>query len=626
MVAMKKNVFFYLIFGFVFLIGIGFCEESECPPHTHPYMGGCSCDDGYIYYNAQCMSCDGYCKVFYPNGYGIYTGGECECYCEKPYIADGGECLTCDEYCSGYDPYAHGEIQGDYCQCVCNEGYVMGDYFCEEATSECDSFCKDADPNSKGKMQGEECYCECKEGYYYIQEQGKCVNEEEYMQEECESSCKETDPNAYGTIEGEDCWCNCNEGFVYLEEEQRCASETEYEDIACNAYCEDNYWHAYGIVEEEGCNCYCEEGFTNINDKCSSAEESCNAECKNLISHSYGLLEGEDCACYCINGYIMIGEECKEAKEICDSACKGADINFYGVPNGEDCDCFCVDGFIEKNGVCEKAQSKEECNEYCKTVPNSHGVLEELNDCSCVCDEGYVASEGACVEKLEEVPEKDELKDKFGKDGMTPEPNKPGQGISEERKEEIKEELGLDLDEFDKSMGNGKKAYVIITENAANRLEWLVPKSDLLIDFYSTLGYEVEYLHLADGPAVARALADPNAGAIAYLAHAKTPTIEAQPLDDLKSALISARADWYLRKNPNQEWNKVFQKATQDVNKGLGFEMFYSFTCHSFDDGWKPLADFLIGNGGRYYGETGWLLRMNNYPDELYVKGVGKIQ
>lgn len=656
-----------------------YCAGND--PHSTGLISGdsclCSCNYGYGVSEAtgKCTSCNSLCKGSDPHSTWDGSADGCSCKCQEGYEAIDGVCtevFDCDAYCKGDDPNSYGSVEGEDCYCYCIEGYEVVDGLCTSSQSVCNDFCNNVDPHMYGQVSGTDCNCICTSGYYYIENQGSCVSADEYSEQLCDEDCRADDPHAYGSIEGEICTCYCDEGYVV--QDGACVSEMEYEDVECNRYCANQPGYAYGIVENGECNCYCEgggydcycdegyewrdgecimtaatcnafcegndplmygivegddcncyciEGYDFIGGECVTVvdEEGCDAICRADDPYSRGVIEGEDCMCYCVEGYVVVENMCTSFESICNSYCVGDDSNSHGIAEGEDCNCYCNDGYLYSatEGKCANAEGV--CTSFCKeNIPNSHGVMEG-EDCFCYCDEGYVASEGTCVKKVEKIPPKDELKDKFDEEDISPE-KPPETKMDWTTKQFIKDILGINVDEYEdkRGMGEGKTAYVIVSTSISGyeRL-WLGTKVNLMVTFFQYLGYEVRLIDRESTNTVFSAIAHPDTGAVGYFGHGPKgkPGIENMGVNTVDSVLV-ARERLYKEMYGLDDLQAYQRVQAEGGLKHL--DMLYNHVCYGGDFGYQVTADGLLRPGGVYYGEEGILFGTLDVPHVKYVK------
>ncbi len=244
------------------------------------------------------------------------------------------------------------------------------------------------------------------------------------------------------------------------------------------------------------------------------------------------------------------------------------------------------------------------------------------SDCVAEHGQGYQCVNGNCLRKSAEkiqVPEKAQVRNRFQKEEMAPEkPEVPE--LDEETKQKIKKWTGLDVDDFSRDMGTGKKAYVVISETLSpNKLEmvWTYKKVQYMVAFMQHVGYDVRLVFRGSDKDVFDAVADPNAGAVAYFGHSGEPAIEDQDFDSggLETQLAASRGEWY--EEGGMERTAARKKANSEESMGLDF--FYNHACHSADPGFENMADALVRPGGVYYGEDG-LLWATNPPGTEYVR------
>ncbi|MBU0662430.1 MAG: hypothetical protein ABH854_05320 [Candidatus Diapherotrites archaeon] len=297
-------------------------------------------------------------------------------------------------------------------------------------------------------------------------------------------------------------------------------------------------------------------------------------------------------------------------------------------------------------GDCESRCNKpkrEACDAECNGYENAFSNWYELR-CVCVCNSGFVPGKNACVEEgtgggngdTVECGKDYELIDgecvlvrdrsasffdfsgRF-RDGML---NRVSHeyGMSQFMIDKIKNFTGMDIREFEAGMGNGKTAYVIKSDDLSAREALSVgTKANLMIAFYKGLGYNVKFIDRQDMDTVMNAMADPNAGAVAYFGHTEKsiPAIENQGGDDISIHLAKARARWYMKQGMTQ------LEATKKANAEAQIpqlDIYYGHTCYSADPGFENLADQVVKPGGLYVGEQGLLWSVET-PDIQYRRG-----
>ncbi len=347
------------------------------------------------------------------------------------------------------------------------------------------------------------------------------------------------------------------------------------------------------------------------------ATEEVGSDCSNDLDDDYdGAIDCEDSDCaeeIVCTAECFSGDDCGEGKECRESKC----VMITGTCRGnEDCE----EGFI-----CRQEQCVEnvECTIDIDCVPGlmckEKKCVEEEPECvkDIDCSPGLECKKGKCVEGVD-VPGRNELEDMFNEDNLLPEnPDVPE--LDQETKEKIEKWTGLNVDDFSKDMGKGKKAYVLISDSLSpNKLEmvYTYKKVQYMIAFYKHMGYDTRLVFRGTDQDVFDAVADPNAGAVAYFGHASDPTIEDQDMEGgLETHLAVARARWYENRGMTP------QEARRRANgeNSLGLDFFYNHTCHSADPGYKSMADVLIRRGGIYYGEEG-LLWATSPPSTQYIR------
>jgi len=331
------------------------------------------------------------------------------------------------------------------------------------------------------------------------------------------------------------------------------------------------------------------DGAIDCDDSDCAEELVCTAEC--FSGDDCG--EGKECReskCVMIAGTCRGNEDCEEGFECRQERC------VEDVDCTKDDDCF--PGLVCKDKKCVKKEA--EC-------------AQDID-----CSPGLECKNGNCVEGVD-VPGRDELQDEmFDEEDLLPEmPDVPE--LDEETKRKIKKWTGLDVDDYSKNMGKGKKGYVIINETLnPNRLEmvYTYKKVQYMVAFMKNAGYDVRLVYRKSSDEVFEAIANPNAGAVAYFGHAASTSLEDMDIEGgVDARLAIARSDWYEK----QGMDPVEARKKANGEDSMNLDFYYNHTCHSADAGFEDFADVLVRKGGVYYGEEG-LLWATSPPSTEYIR------
>jgi len=288
------------------------------------------------------------------------------------------------------------------------------------------------------------------------------------------------------------------------------------------------------------------------------------------------------------------------------------------------------------------------CTAECESYENAWDKWY-LSRCVCVCDKGYVPGKNGCVlEGEEEIPDEppdedlpnidlavltpEELEYLFSENLLFPEDPRIAQEMDEFTKKKIKSWLAIDVDDYTKGSGEGKKGYIIINETlkpaeydvlgnkiTRNKLEilYVYKKIQYMTAFLDYLGYDTRVVDRENSETVFKSIANPEAGAVAYFAHAAAPTIEDQSYEEgVENLLNLARKQWYIEQG--MDAGEAQRKSVNEDTVGLDF--YYNHTCHSADPGYENFANLLIRPGGIYYGEPGLLWAASGASTQ-YIRG-----
>ncbi len=313
---------------------------------------------------------------------------------------------------------------------------------------------------------------------------------------------------------------------------------------------------------------------------------------------------------------VEVVTEANECGNYCLQTAQGTIGDFYDRTH-EFRDYFALMAFIKGQGEIV-GPTKAECESECVSKsPFSFGKLEGEN-CTCPCRDGYVASEGRCLKKIEDVPGKDDLKkNRFKRENISlknpPEPPP----LNDKTKKAIKSILGLNADEFEQGMGEGKKAAIVVSSEVGDyeRL-WLGRKINLMFAFMKHLGYDVTIYDRHSDDVLLAGMFDPSVDAVASFSHGAEPSLQGLTFD---GGLEAVSADYRRTHYEESGMSKQDARIKANTESSLGWSFCYNHSCHGGDSGYKDLANFSLREGGVYYGEEG-ILWATSHPSLSYTR------
>lgn len=310
-------------------------------------------------------------------------------------------------------------------------------------------------------------------------------------------------------------------------------------------------------------------------------------------------------------------DECNRPKrEACEAQCEP--LEAYYRYEYQECNCICAMGMVIKDGKCvEYSAEQEECDNQCAANdPNAEGVLSG-GECNCVCKRGFTSELGVCV--VGASFSLDSIMDKFDRLGDIIEG--AGDYIDDATfNARLKYFTGLDMDDFEPGMGEGKTAYIIRSQLLSARQSAAVGrKANLMVAFFEKLGYKVRYVHKENYETVFEAMVDPETGAVAYFSHSPKggPTIEDFEHDDIELRLSEARKRWLMKYEGMSEAEA--RRQANSETRYANMQFFYNHTCYSAEGEFNLVADQLLDHGGEYYGEIDYLWSVET-PDTTYTR------